>query len=63
MLLFSKIFHRAYRWYSNVLKQCYKPFSIKFTQWSKIIYENKLTEAGFSDVGWDHFSLSDEGIA
>lgn len=39
-----------------------KPFSIEFTQWSKATYENKLREAGFGDISWVHFSVSDKGI-
>lgn len=39
-----------------------KSFSIEFTQWSRMIYENTLAEAGFGDISWSHFSVADEGM-
>jgi toxoflavin synthase len=39
-----------------------KKFSIEFTQWQKNIYEDLLGKAGFADIGWDHYAVSDEGI-
>lgn len=39
-----------------------RPFSIEFTQWSRGIYEQTLTESGFGDISWVHFSVSDEGM-
>lgn len=39
------------------------PFSIEFSQWRKPAYEEALARAGFRDVRWTFFSVSDEGTA
>jgi len=37
-------------------------FSIQFTQWSRLAYEDALAHAGFADAEWTPFAVSKEGI-
>ncbi len=37
-------------------------FSIQFTQWSRRAYEEALARAGFADVQWTPFAVSQEGF-
>lgn len=37
-------------------------FSILFTQWSQYIYESILSDLGFREVHWSHFTVSEDGI-
>jgi len=39
-----------------------KVFSIQFTQWQKHIYEDLLIKAGFKNISWTKYTVSDEGI-
>jgi toxoflavin synthase len=38
------------------------PFAIEFMQWRKSLYEKTLADAGFGDIRWTFFSVSDEGM-
>ncbi len=38
-----------------------RAFSIEFTQWEKATYETLLAAAGFGNICWTKFSVSDEG--
>ncbi len=37
------------------------PFSIEFTQWDRNTYEAALTQAGFRDICWTSFVVTDDG--
>ncbi|HJT20443.1 MAG TPA: class I SAM-dependent methyltransferase [Nitrospira sp.] len=39
------------------------PFSIEYRHWSRNIYEEALTAAGFTDLRWHPFEVSSEGLA
>lgn len=39
------------------------PFVIEFTQWTKGVYEKALADAGFGDIRWTGFSVSDAGVS
>ena len=38
------------------------PFSIEFTQWSRVAYEESLRGCGFGAVDWTPFSVSPQGL-
>lgn len=38
------------------------PFSIEFMQWDRQTYETSLSQAGFRDICWTPFTVSDEGV-
>lgn len=38
------------------------PFSIEFTQWDRQTYEEALAQAGFRDMLWTSFTVTEEGV-
>ncbi len=38
------------------------PFSIEFTQWDRRTYDSTLAQAGFHDICWTPFTVTDEGV-